>query len=416
VNARGRTREALRHRDFALLWSGQSISLVGDGVYTVALALETLRIDNHPLALSLVLAARLLPTVLLLVAGGVIVDRVPRRLAMLTSDTTRGVAVGIIALLVALGALQVWELVVISAVFGAADALFYPAATAVTPEILPAELLVQGSALNHTSQTVAQVLIGPALGGVVVAALGYPWAFAIDALSFAVSAGCVLAMASRPRQEPSGHSPLGDARAGLRYVRSQRWLWVALAGVALANFAGFSPLGVLVPLLIRNVLHQGPLALGLVLSAGGLGGGATALLVARLGAPRLRITWMWGGWAISAVGVVVLSLAPSLWVAGPCMFLITGTLMYGNVLWSPMLQELVPPELLGRVSSVDWLVSLSLSPLGVLVGGAAAGVIGTRTTLLIAGCVSFAACGILFVPGVRDPERRLSSRAAPASR
>ena len=139
------TPAALRHRDFALLWSGQSISLVGDGVYTVALALETLRIDNHPIALSLVLAARLLPTVLLLVAGGVIVDRVPRRLAMLASDSTRGAAVAVIAVLVALGALQVWELVLMSAVFGAADALFYPAATALTPEILPAELLVRAA-------------------------------------------------------------------------------------------------------------------------------------------------------------------------------------------------------------------------------------------------------------------------------
>jgi predicted MFS family arabinose efflux permease len=399
-----------------LLWSGQSVSLVGDGVYTVALALETLRIDDHPLALSLVLAARLLPTVLLLVAGGVIVDRVPRRFAMLTSDTTRGVAVGVIALLVALGALQVWELVVISAVFGAADALFYPAATAVTPEILPAELLVQGSALNHTSQTIAQALIGPALGGLVVAAVGYPWAFAIDALSFAVSAVCVLAMASRPRPELSGHSALADARAGLRYVRSQRWLWVSLAGAGLANFVAFSPLGVLVPLLIRNVLHQGPLALGLVLAAGGVGGGATAVLVAKFGAPRLRITWMWVGWAVSGAGIVGLAVAPNVWVAGMFACIITGMLMYGNVLWNPMLQELVPPALLGRASSVDWLVSLSLSPLGVLVGGAAAGAIGTRTTMLIGGCVALAVCGILFIPGVRDPERRLSSRTAPASR
>src|SRR6202162_116124 len=173
---------ALRHRDFALLWSGQSISLVGDGVYTVALALVTLRIDDHPLALSFVLAARLLPTVLLLVAGGVIVDRIPRRFAMLASDATRGLAVAVIAGLVAIGTLQIWELVVMSAIFGAADALFYPAATAVTPEILPADLLTQGSALNHASQTIAQALIGPALGGLVVAALGYQWAFAIDAL------------------------------------------------------------------------------------------------------------------------------------------------------------------------------------------------------------------------------------------
>jgi predicted MFS family arabinose efflux permease len=416
VTPRARTSAALRHRDFALLWSGQSISLVGDGVYTVALALETLRIDNHPLALSLVLAARLLPTVLLLVAGGVIVDRVPRRLAMLTSDTTRGVAVGVVALLVALGALQVWELVIISAVFGAADALFYPAATAVTPEILPADLLVQGSALNHTSETMAQMLIGPALGGLVVATLGYQWAFAIEALSFAVSAACVLAMASRPRPAPSGHSALADAREGLRYVRSQRWLWVSLGAAGLANFAAFSPLALLVPLLIRNVLDQGPLALGLVLAAGGVGGGVTALLVARLGAPRLRITSMWAGWAVSAGGIVVLSLAPNVWVAGALALIITGTLMYGNVLWNPIMQELVPPELLGRASSVDWLVSLSLSPLGVLVRGAVAGVVGTRTTMLVGGCVALAVCGILFVPGVRDPERRLSSRNAPASR
>src|ERR1700676_1912232 len=103
---------ALRHRDFALLWSGQSVSLVGDGIYTVALALETLRIDNHPFALSLVLAARLLPTVLLLVAGGVVVDRIPRRFAMVASDSIRGIAVATIAVLVALGSLQIWELVV----------------------------------------------------------------------------------------------------------------------------------------------------------------------------------------------------------------------------------------------------------------------------------------------------------------
>ena len=413
---RGRAPAALHHRDFALLWSGQSISLVGDGVFTVALALETLRIDDHPFALSVVLAARLLPTVLLLVAGGVIVDRIPRRLAMLASDSTRGLAVAVIAGLVAIGTLQIWELVVMSAIFGAADALFYPAATAVTPEILPADLLTQGSALNHASQTIAQALIGPALGGLVVAALGYQWAFAIDALSFAVSACCILAMASGPRPEPTGHSALADARDGLRYVRSQRWLWVSLAGAGLANFAAFSPLGVLIPLLIRNVLHQGPIALGLVLAAGGVGGGLTALILAKTGPPRLRITSTWVGWAVSAAGIIVLALAPNVWVAGACAFVITGTLMYGNILWSPIMQELVPPELLGRASSVDWLVSLSLSPLGVLVSGTLAGVIGTRMTLVIGGAVALALCGILFVPGVRDPERRLSSRAAPATR
>jgi len=396
---------ALRHRDFALLWSGQSISLVGDGVYTVALALVTLRIDDHPLALSFVLAARLLPTVLLLLAGGVIVDRIPRRFAMLASDTTRGAAVAVIALLVGLGVLQVWELVVMSVIFGAADALFYPAATAIVPEILPAELLVQGSALSATSHTVAQMLIGPALGGLVVAALGYEWAFAIDAASFALSAGCVLAMANHPRPESSGRSPLADVRDGLRYVRSQPWLWATIVGAGVANFAAISPLGLLVTLLVRNVLRQGPVALGLVFAAGGLGGGVASLLVVRLGAPRLRITSMWVAWAVAGAAGLGLALSPNIWIAGFFALVSYGLLMYGNVLWSPLMQELVPPALLGRASSVDWLVSLGLSPLGILVGGTAAGLIGTRATMLIGGCVAMLTCGVLFVPGVRDPER-----------
>jgi MFS family permease len=396
---------ALRHRDFVLLWSGQSISLVGDGVYTVSLALVTLRIDDHPLALSFVLAARLLPTVLLLLAGGVIVDRIPRRFAMVASDATRGAAATVVAILVGLGDLQVWELIVMSVIFGAADALFYPAATAIVPEILPAELLVQGSALNATSHTVAQMLIGPALGGVIVAALGYEWAFAIDAASFAVSAGCVLAMANHPRPKASGRSPLADAREGLRYCRSQPWLWATILAAGLANFASASPLGVLVPLLVRNVLHQGPLALGLVFAAGGLGGGVMSLLVVRLGAPRLRITSMWVAWGMSGVAALGLALSPNIWILGFFALVAYGLLMYGNVLWNPLMQELVPPELLGRASSVDWLVSLGLSPLGILVGGAAAGLIGTRATMFIGGCVAVVSCGVLFVPGVRDPER-----------
>ena len=380
---------------------------MGDGVYTVALALVTLRIDSHPLALSFVLAARLLPTVLLLLAGGVIVDRIPRRFAMLASDMTRGAAVAVIALLAGLGDLQVWELVVMSVIFGAADALFYPAATAIVPEILPAELLVQGSALNATSHTVAQMLIGPALGGLVVAALGYEWAFAIDAASFALSAGCVLAMANHPRPEPSGRSPLADVREGLRYCRSQPWLWATLVGAGVANFAAISPLGLLITLLVRNALRQGPIALGLVFAAGGLGGGLASLLVVRLGAPRLRITSMWVAWGVAGAASLGLALSPNIWFAAFFALVTYGLLMYGNVLWSPLMQELVPPALLGRASSVDWLVSLGLSPLGILAGGAAAGLIGTRTTMLIGAGIAMLTFGVLFIPGVRDPERLL---------
>lgn len=396
---------ALRHRDFALLWSGQSVSLVGDGIFIVALALETLHIDSRPTALSFVLAARLLPTVLLLLVGGVVVDRVPRRLTMLASDAIRGLAVLAIAVLVAAGVIQLWELVVMSVVFGAADAFFYPASTAIVPELLPAELLVQGSALTTTSRTFAQVLVGPALGGVLVAGLGTAWAFALDGASFFVSATCLIAMASRPRPTASHRSVLREVGEGLRYCRSQPWLWMTILAAGVANFVAFSPLGLLVPLLVRNVLNQGALALGLVLAAGGLGGAIASLVVGRFGAPRRRITSMWLGWGLASVAVLGLALAPNVWIAGVFSLVVYGLLELGNVLWNPLMQELVPPELIGRASSVDWFFSISLSPLGVLVAGVVAGSIGTRATMLIGGGVATLMAAVLLVPGVRDPER-----------
>src|SRR5260370_19474421 len=176
----------LRHRDFALLWSGQSVSMAGDGIFIVALALETSRVDNSPTALSLVLAARIVPTVCLLLLGGVVVDRIPRRLAMLTSDAVRGLAVATIAAGIAAGGVHLWALLVMSVIFGVGDAFFAPASVAIVPELLPPDLLVQGSALPPTSQQLARMLAGPPLGGVIVASQGLARAFALDAASFAV--------------------------------------------------------------------------------------------------------------------------------------------------------------------------------------------------------------------------------------
>ncbi len=397
---------ALRHRDFALLWTGQSVSMVGDGVFTVALALETLRIDRSPAALSFVLAARIAPTVGLLLIGGVVVDRVPRRLAMLASDAVRGFAVAAIAAGVAAGRLRLWELITMSVVFGIADAFFTPAATAIVPELLPTDLLVQGSALNSSSQQAAQRLAGPALGGVIIAWLGIASAFAVDAASFALSAGCLAAMTARPGRAQSGRSILAEAREGLRYCWSQRWLWVSILGSGIANFAAFSPLLVLVPLLVRHVLDEGPLTLGLVIASGGAGGLLASLVVARIGAPRLRVSAMWLGWGGAGAGVVALSFAPNGWVAGILFAAVWALIMYGTVLWYPLIQQRVPAELLGRASSVDLVVSFVLSPLGVVVAGVFAGTVGPRATMLAGGCIASLMALVLVVPGVRAPEQQ----------
>ena len=396
---------ALRHRDFAWLWSGQTVSVAGDGIFTVALAVETLRIDDRSFALALVLAARLVPTVLLLLVGGVVVDRVPRRMAMLASDAVRGVAVSIIAVLVAVGSLRLGGLVVMSIVFGTADAFFSPASTALVPELLPEELFVHASALSSLSRVFAQQLLGPALGGVIVAAAGTAWSFGLDGASFAVSAGCLLVVRSRSRPSPSGHSVLEEAREGLSYVRSQPWLWATLIGAGLANFAIFSPLGVLIPLLVRHVLGGGAVALGLTLAAGGAGGITAILALGRQGLPRWPITTMWIGWAAAGLVAACLGLVGEVWEAAPLYAVASGLLMYGNALWTPLMQRLVPDRLLGRASSVDWLVSIALSPLGIVAAGGVAAAIGVRPTILAGGALASLAGLCLLIPGVRDPDR-----------
>ena len=338
----GRYFAPLRHRDFALLWSGQTVSMLGDGVFTVTLALETLRVDPNPIGLSYVLAARLLPAVLFVLLGGAIVDRVPRRLVMLGSDLVRGAAVAVITVLVATDAIHLPALVVMAFVFGLADALFFPALTAITPELVPADLLVGASALSGTSAQLAQILIGPAVGGLIVGVLGTAWGFGIDATSFAVSASCLAAMAARPKPTPSKESPLRDILDGLRYCRSQRWLWVGILGAALGNFVAFSPLGALVPLLVEHSLHGGGIALGLVLAAGGLGGIAASLLLGHRGAPRRMVVHLWLGWGLSGLAVVGLGLVQDVWLAGGVAFLVYRLDAYGTVLWNPLIQKVGP--------------------------------------------------------------------------
>jgi MFS family permease len=209
---------------------------------------------------------------------------------------------------------------------------------------------------------------------------------------------------------------LGDAAAGLRWTRSQPWLWWTIVAASVANFAAFAPTQVLLPLLIRDTLHQGPTQYGLVFAAGGLGGGAASVVAIRFGSPRRRVTVMWVGWAIGAVAIAGLGLAPDVALVAALGAVAFGLLQYGGMLWNTMMQQLVPPEMLGRASSVDWLLSMCLSPVGILVAGIAAASIGVRATLVAGGLISAAMAWILFLPGVRDPERGLVAPArAPAS-
>ena len=403
----------LKHRDFALLWSGQAVSQLGDGVFTVTLALEALRVDRNPAGLSYVLAARLVPALLFTLLGGVIVDRLPRRAALLASDAAQGAAVTAITVLAATRHVNLVGLVLMALVFGLGDAVFFPASMAITPELVPGGQLVGASALNQTSTQLARVLIGPAAGGIIAGLLGTAWGFGIDAASFAVSVAALTAIKgghARPGRE-SGR-PIAEFREGLRFLFSERWLWTTELGASVGNFVAFSPLGALVPLLVRQVLDGDGIALGLILAAGGLGGVLASVLLGHREPPRHRLLALWTGWGLSGAGVLGLGLVPNLWLAGGVAFVTYGLDAYGSVLYDPLIQQGVPAELLGRVASVNYVLSFALSPLGLVAAGALAETIGVRATLVIGGGITALTTLIPFLPGVKDPA--LSQESHPA--
>lgn len=206
----------LAERDFRLLWAGQTVSLVGDGITTIALAWQTFELTRSPVSLSLVLLARSVPMLVFLLIGGAVSDRLPRRAVMLASDVVRGVTVGVIAVLSGSGVLEVWHLVVLAAVFGAADAFFQPAYSAIFPDLLPKSLLLQANSLTSATRPLTLFLAGPALGGLLVGALGSAAAFGVDATTFVVSAACLIAMRSRPGPGSSDRTILSEIGEGLR--------------------------------------------------------------------------------------------------------------------------------------------------------------------------------------------------------
>ena len=400
----------LRRRDYALLSAGSIASLLGDGFFHVALAWQVYTISNVPTALSVVFLAISLPNVLLVLVGGVFADRYDRRKLMVAADLVRAAALGGIALLSAVGVLEVWHIAALVVFVGAGDAFFNPASTALLPDVVPDEDLPAANALAGMYRPIMIRMIGPALAGLVVAAFGPAPAFAIDAASFLVSAGFIWAIRARPiPREVVDHSlraTIAEVAEGFRYTRSQPWIWATLLSAMFSLLIFIGPIEVLVPFVIKNKLQLGPEALGLIFAFGGIGSLVMSVLIGIVGLPRKRVTVMYVAWAFGVGATALYGAMTSLWQALAISFLLQASFMLGQVIWTTMLQQLVPRELLGRVSSLDWLMSIGLVPVSYALTGPVSGALGPDMTLIVAGLLgSVFMFGLLFVPGVRDPER-----------
>jgi DHA3 family tetracycline resistance protein-like MFS transporter len=397
---------ALRHRDFRLLWIGQAVSLLGDGIYLVAIAWLVYDLSNAPGALAAVGVAWTLPQVATLLFAGVLSDRFERRLLLVLADVLRFVAIGLLATLSLTDAIHLWHVFALVVVYGVGEALFQPSFTAIVPSVVPRRELLQANALRELMEPIGMRFAGPALGGLLIGMADVGTALLVDACSFAVSAIAVSMIGRRPPEAPDAAGSVRRELAdGIAYVRSQPWLWATLIGAALALLASFGPVEVLLPFIIRNDLGGDAATFGTVLAAGGLGSIAAAALISRTGPPRRHMTFMYACWAISTAADIPLAFANAAWQMCACTFVAFAGATAGMVVWNTLMHTRVPSHMLGRVSSLDWFLSIGLVPVSFAITGPIAQLIGAKATLAGAGVLGTIACAVFFLPGVRDPER-----------
>lgn len=399
--------QPLREREFALFWLGWTVSLVGDGFFLVAIAWQVFDLWNSPTALAVVGVAETIPIVAFVLVGGVVTDRFERRKVLIASSALRGLAVGLLGVLAVTGVIELWHIFVIAAFFGAGQAFQGPAAGAIIPDLVPGHLLVQANSLSQFVRQAAFAFVGPALGGLVVHALGVGTAFLIDAgtFAFAIAMLALLRPQAAKAQSNEPTSMRRDIAEGLRYVRRTVWLWGTLAWALAAIFLVYGPFTVLLPFLVRNELGGDAGDLGLVFAAGGLGAIIVSLCVGQLGLPRRHITFMYALWMVACLQIAAYALAGVPWHAMAISFAGEGCWAAGLIVWVTLMQRVVPAELLGRVKSVDWLLSLGLAPLSFAITGPLAGWLGVKPVLLIAGVAASALTAVFyFLPGMRDTE------------
>ena len=356
-----------RARDFRLLWVSQSASTIGDALVLVAVGLYVTRLTGEPSDVGLVLGAYSLPLVLLVLLGGVLADRLPRQRVMVVSDVVRCVLHATLALLIVTGAVQIWHMVVIGALFGTAEAFFRPAYTGLVPQTVDEEDIQPAQALTGVSQEVAEI-VGPALATALVLGVGGAAAFAVDAATFAVSAVLLMRLNPRPRGERSEQaSVLVELREGWVAVRDRAWVWATVLAFSVAILVALTPFFVLGAAVATDV-YGSDAVYGLSNAAWGVGTVSGAIVGSRWKPLRPMRAAVLGAvpWPL---GIAVFALGPPVAVLYAAMAVAGIGIGLFAVWWETALAQRIPPHLLSRVSAWDWMGSLAFMPAGYLLAG-----------------------------------------------
>jgi MFS family permease len=374
--------DALRIRAFRRFFLAQAVSQLGDRFAGVALVFAVLDLTGSAADVGIVLAARTIPLTVMLLVGGVLADRLPRRTVMVAADLVRFVSQGASAALVLAGHVDLTVLAVLQIPGGVAAAVFMPAVNGLIQLSVPAEKLQEANALRSGAQSAATIA-GPALAGWLVVATGAGWALALDALSYLVSAWFLAGTPAGPARAARG-GVLKDFAEGWSAFAARRWIWSVIAAACLANmmFAGFSVLGP------ASFAHRtaGAEDWGTILAAFGIGSLGGSVLTAA--GPRHRpLRTGLPLFALVPLPLFALAGGVPLPVVLAASFVSGAALVAFNAIWDTALQRNVPAEVLSRITSFEWLGSYLAQPLGLLLCAQAAGQFGVGPVLYGAGVV-----------------------------
>jgi MFS family permease len=404
VSAQPRLRvlEALRHYDFRLLWAGQTVSQIGDAAFVVALGWRAFTLTGKASSLGVVLAVESLGLVATLLIGGVLADRYSRKLLLIGSDGVRALVIAALALVDAGGHLTFGLLIAFVALHGLASGLFQPAFGGILPLLVDDPSLGSANALVGISRQAAFV-VGPAIAGLVYGAAGSSAIFAVDAVSFVVSAALVAFARPRAYERAPSEGLRRELTTGFRYVVKVPWLWITIGTFSLVLLIGYAALQVLLPKLVEEEWNGGVGAYGLLFTLQGVGMVIGSIVLGQTSPTHRRGVLIYSLFVTNSAFGALLGLSP--WYAGAAALQVGRGFCIGFAitLWDTMVMQRVPQQMLSRVISMDWFGSLGLLPAGLGIWAALSGLAAPGTLIAISSTV----CTGLFLLGLSD--RRIRS-------
>ena len=393
---RWRAVRPLAHRDFRILFGAVVLSISAAGMWAVVMVYAVIRIDDDPVQLSLVAAANAIGLLACAIPGGIAADRLPRRVILRAVETANVLAVGSVVVVGQFGTLTIVHLTIVSFVLGAGAGFFFPSYSAILPRILPAEHLLPANGLEGAVRPALQQAAGPAMAGLLLAALIPSQAAVAVLLAHAAALVLLLFLRPEPAAEAadaaegvSSQSIRHDLVEAVLFTVRTPWLLWTLLFATIWVLVTMGPEEVLLPFVTRERFGPDPRLFGFLLACFGAGGVVGSVVVSSLRMPRRYLSAMTLVWGLSTLPFVVIGLTHEYWLMAVSGFACGFGFSYGNVIWGTLLQRRVPRHMLGRISSLDFFVSLALMPISMALAGPLSTVVEIPVIFVVAGLVPF---------------------------